>query len=401
MFSGDWYLTGDQATRDADGYLWFVGRADDVIISAGYRIGPFEVESALLEHPAVMESAVVASPDADRGSIVKAFVKLRLGVERSERLVTRTAGTLQAHHRAVQVSARDRVHRRAAENRQRQNPPRRAAQAGRIAQGQIGLIDAFSTRGTSLLLARILAGNSRDSISPLDDRFARRAGRYRTHCTRRVAHLALSDKVAANRAASVIPISWWRVVVFAAAWTAIMFAYSPLARQVERQLEPDSSSQDQTLWLVPTPSRSPEVKLIARYRSRWVLGGWGCLCRRSDDWWFQEESILKSLWRRIVVRMAHVPIATAVAVCIAALGAGLIHFYQGPRAMVIITQLSILFGVLFVIGGYNLWTVMLCHGLYDTIAFIRFANKKSKYSNLDRDSSLSSGKQTIDAGLTL
>ncbi len=83
-FKGDYYLTGDEATRDADGYLWFVGRADDVIISAGYRIGPFEVESALLEHAAVMESAVVASPDADRGSIVKAFVKLRAGAEPTE-----------------------------------------------------------------------------------------------------------------------------------------------------------------------------------------------------------------------------------------------------------------------------------------------------------------------------
>jgi len=76
---GDWYLTGDRARRDEDGYLWFVGRADDVIISAGYRIGPFEVESALLEHPAVVESAVVASPDAVRGEIVKAFVVLRPG----------------------------------------------------------------------------------------------------------------------------------------------------------------------------------------------------------------------------------------------------------------------------------------------------------------------------------
>lgn len=87
VFRGDYYLTGDLAWRDADGYLWFVGRADDVIISAGYRIGPFEVESALLEHPAVMESAVVASPDADRGSIVKAFIKLRPDAERSERMV--------------------------------------------------------------------------------------------------------------------------------------------------------------------------------------------------------------------------------------------------------------------------------------------------------------------------
>jgi acyl-coenzyme A synthetase/AMP-(fatty) acid ligase len=97
VFRGDWYLTGDQATRDADGYLWFVGRADDVIISAGYRIGPFEVESALLEHPAVMESAVVASPDPDRGSIVKAFVKLRPGVEPGDRLVTE----LQEHCKRV------------------------------------------------------------------------------------------------------------------------------------------------------------------------------------------------------------------------------------------------------------------------------------------------------------
>lgn len=75
----DCYVTGDRAYRDEQGYLWFVGRADDVIISAGYRIGPFEVESALLTHPAVLESAVVASPDPVRGSIVKAFVKLREG----------------------------------------------------------------------------------------------------------------------------------------------------------------------------------------------------------------------------------------------------------------------------------------------------------------------------------
>jgi len=78
--------------------------------------------------------------------------------------------------------------------------------------------------------------------------------------------------------------------------------------------------------------------------------------------------------------------ATGIVVCIAAAGAGLIHLYQGPRAVIIITQLSVLFGLLFVISGYNLWAVVLCHGLYDTIAFIRFANKKSKYSKLDGDS---------------
>jgi len=87
-FIGDWYLTGDRAYRDADGYFWFVGRADDVIISAGYRIGPFEVESALVEHPAVVESAVVASPDPVRGEIVKAFVILAPGYEPGDALVT-------------------------------------------------------------------------------------------------------------------------------------------------------------------------------------------------------------------------------------------------------------------------------------------------------------------------
>ncbi len=81
QFRGDWYLTGDRATRDADGYFWFIGRKDDVIKSSGYRIGPFEVESALMEHPAVLEVAVVGQPDVLRGQIVKACVVLRPGIE--------------------------------------------------------------------------------------------------------------------------------------------------------------------------------------------------------------------------------------------------------------------------------------------------------------------------------
>ena len=76
-----------KAYKDKDGYYWFVGRADDVIISAGYRIGPFEVESALIEHPAVAESAVVARPDPIRGEIVKAFVILKPGYVSSDELV--------------------------------------------------------------------------------------------------------------------------------------------------------------------------------------------------------------------------------------------------------------------------------------------------------------------------
>ncbi|XP_038619168.1 acyl-coenzyme A synthetase ACSM4, mitochondrial-like [Tachyglossus aculeatus] len=73
---GSFYITGDRGVMDKDGYFWFVGRADDVIISSGYRIGPFEVESALIEHPAVVEAAVVSSPDPIRGEVVKAFVVL-------------------------------------------------------------------------------------------------------------------------------------------------------------------------------------------------------------------------------------------------------------------------------------------------------------------------------------
>ena len=94
---GDWYITGDRAYKDEDGYFWFVGRADDVIISAGYRIGPFEVESALKEHPAVAESAVVASPDEMRGEVVKAFVILAPGYTASPEL----ASELQEHVRTV------------------------------------------------------------------------------------------------------------------------------------------------------------------------------------------------------------------------------------------------------------------------------------------------------------
>jgi acyl-coenzyme A synthetase/AMP-(fatty) acid ligase len=94
---GEWYITGDRAIRDADGYFWFIGRADDVIISAGYRIGPFEVESALVEHPSVAEAAVVASPDQLRGEIVKAFVILAPGHQPSEQLMQ----DLQEHVKRV------------------------------------------------------------------------------------------------------------------------------------------------------------------------------------------------------------------------------------------------------------------------------------------------------------
>tara|TARA_Y100000588_G_scaffold119061_1_gene130363 strand:- start:12990 stop:14621 length:1632 start_codon:yes stop_codon:yes gene_type:complete len=96
-FRGDWYFTGDLCSQDEDGYFWFVGRADDVIISSSYRIGPFEVESALVEHPAVAEAAVIGKDDVLRGSIVKAFVVLASTNKESQELVVE----LQEHVKRV------------------------------------------------------------------------------------------------------------------------------------------------------------------------------------------------------------------------------------------------------------------------------------------------------------
>lgn len=95
-FDGEWWPTGDVVREDSDGYLWYVGRQDDIILSAGYRIGPFEVESALLSHPAVAEAAAVPAPDPERGAVVKAVVVLRDG-EPSEEL----ARELQEHVKGV------------------------------------------------------------------------------------------------------------------------------------------------------------------------------------------------------------------------------------------------------------------------------------------------------------
>jgi acyl-coenzyme A synthetase/AMP-(fatty) acid ligase len=95
-FDGEWWATGDQVTEDEDGYLWFEGRDDDIIITAGYRVGPFEVESALVSHPAVAEAAAVPAPDDERGSVVRAIVVLA-DAEPSERLATE----LQDHVKTV------------------------------------------------------------------------------------------------------------------------------------------------------------------------------------------------------------------------------------------------------------------------------------------------------------
>ncbi len=97
VFGGEWFHTRDAARIDPDGYFWYEGRADDVIISAGYRIGPFEVESVCLEHPAVAEAAAVASPDERRGTVVKAFVVLAAGYEPSDALADEIKAFVRDH----------------------------------------------------------------------------------------------------------------------------------------------------------------------------------------------------------------------------------------------------------------------------------------------------------------
>jgi acetyl-CoA synthetase len=100
VFGGDWFHTKDAASVDEDGYFWYAGRADDVIISAGYRIGPFEVESACVEHAAVKEAAAVASPDPRRGDIVKAFIVLTGGHEPSDQLADEIKQHVRERHSA-------------------------------------------------------------------------------------------------------------------------------------------------------------------------------------------------------------------------------------------------------------------------------------------------------------
>ena len=129
-FDGEWFHTKDAARMDEDGYVWYEGRADDVIISAGYRIGPFEVESACLEHPAVAEAAAVASPDERRGSIVKAFVVLAEGYEPTDETATRDPGARADAALRLPLPATGRVRLLAAEDADREDPADRAARGG-------------------------------------------------------------------------------------------------------------------------------------------------------------------------------------------------------------------------------------------------------------------------------
>ena len=138
VFGGDWFHSKDAAVRDEDGYIWYEGRADDVIIAAGYRVGPFEVESVCLEHPAVREAAAVASPDELRGNVVKAFIVLAEGHTRLGRPGRTDPGPRPRAAVGIRLPAAGRVRGRAAKDADRQDPPHRAAPVGTGARRRNG-----------------------------------------------------------------------------------------------------------------------------------------------------------------------------------------------------------------------------------------------------------------------
>ena len=163
---------------------------------------------------------------------------------------------------------------------------------------------------------------------------------------------------------------WWSTLGFALGGLGLMLAASPLADRLA------------TRWVHAPPTleafsmiQQSKSRLVAGILAAWLLGG------------VLEELLARGIVLKSVESILTIwlmpPLAAGLAVILAAIGAGLIHSYQGHRAVLIITQLSILLGVLFVLSGYNLWPVMLCHGMYDTIGFVRYAAKKSKYSDLD------------------
>lgn len=164
------------------------------------------------------------------------------------------------------------------------------------------------------------------------------------------------------------PDSWVVTLVYALAGLGVLLAWSPLADRLAARL----FARPPDLRAFQTVQRSG-ANLFLGIAAAWLLGG------------FLEELVARGIVLKtlatLLAPLLGAPGAVFVALCIAASGAGLLHLYQGPRAAAIITQLSLLFGFLFVVSGANLWTVILAHGLYDTIAFIRFASGRSKYSH--------------------
>jgi membrane protease YdiL (CAAX protease family) len=161
--------------------------------------------------------------------------------------------------------------------------------------------------------------------------------------------------------------TWTHVFAFALGGLAGTLAWSPVADRIATRFV----ARPPTLGAFRALQQSLP-KLLAGIVVAWVLGG------------FLEELVFRGIVQQAVEAGAALalprPVAAALGIIAAAAGAGVIHLYQGPRAVLIIVQLSVLFGLVFVLSGHNLWAVILCHGLYDTIAFVRFALGKSKYS---------------------
>lgn len=163
------------------------------------------------------------------------------------------------------------------------------------------------------------------------------------------------------------PVSWLWTTGLAVVWLLLMLAYSPVADAIASRLV----AKPPTLTAFK-PLQESALKLVLGIVVAWILGG------------FLEELIARGIILQgvegLLADSLGRPLASTAAILIAALIAGAAHLYQGRRAVIIITQLSVLFGILFVVSGYNLWSVILCHGLYDTVAFVRFATGKSKYA---------------------
>ncbi len=166
-FVGGWYRSGDLAMRDADGYYWFVGRADDVIKSAGHLIGPFEVESALMEHPAVAEAAVIGAPDPIAGEIVKAFVVPRQDVDADEALRRELIGFGRSRLGAAVAPRDDRVRRRPAEDAERQDHAPHVARS-RAWRRRRRHVDARSRRAVGGCGADGMSTRPSDTVHALD-----------------------------------------------------------------------------------------------------------------------------------------------------------------------------------------------------------------------------------------
>ena len=176
---GPWH-TGDRVTRDEDGYLYFEGRTDDVIISAGYRIGPFEVESALVAHAAVAEAAVVAAPDDERGSVVRAVVVLRDGYAPSDALARELQDHVKAQTAPYKYPRDRRLRRRAAQDRLGQGPPRGAASVEQVAAARA----RPGSRSPAAAARRISSRSESASTSSASDALERRAGARRVEAAR-------------------------------------------------------------------------------------------------------------------------------------------------------------------------------------------------------------------------